>query len=43
MITVPELAADAQSATRRLWQRLEEMDAHPFAPARLLATPMGAS
>jgi len=38
-----ELAADAQSATRRLWQRLEEMDAHPFAPARLLATPMGAS
>jgi putative selenium metabolism protein SsnA len=37
-----ELGAVAQSATRELWTRLEKIDAHPFAPARLLATPMGA-
>jgi putative selenium metabolism protein SsnA len=36
-----ELTALAQSETRRLWQRLEEIEAHPFAPARLLATPIG--
>jgi putative selenium metabolism protein SsnA len=33
-----ELAAHAREQAARLWARLEEIPAHPFVPARLLAT-----
>ena len=33
-----ELAAQAREQAGRLWARLEEIPAHPFVPARLLAT-----
>jgi putative selenium metabolism protein SsnA len=38
-----ELNALAMEAAKRLWARLDEIDAHPFAPARTLATPAGGS
>jgi putative selenium metabolism protein SsnA len=36
-----ELIAEARIQTERLWGRLDRIDVHPFAPARLLATPIG--
>lgn len=36
-----EVAALAAVQSSRLWERLEEIGPHPFAPARLLATPIG--
>jgi cytosine/adenosine deaminase-related metal-dependent hydrolase len=37
-----EILARANEQATRLWTRLEEVDAHPFQPSRLLATPIGA-
>jgi putative selenium metabolism protein SsnA len=38
-----ELIADAVEQATALWRRIEELGPHPFAPTRLLATPIGGS